>query len=149
MSDIKILGKTLKAEEVEALTGLATEAGCDVHDIEVVESVGEPDPDCDDEILLILATPATCSQPDLEKDMAKAMNGARRVIWVWPKDGEAAEVPEATKKYSYSIIPWNAEKLSAVAANDDVTCFELPTGQPLPKEKTERNLCVEEIKKPK
>jgi hypothetical protein len=149
MSDVKIFGKTLTGAEVKALAALAAEAGCAVENIKVVESIGEPDAGRGDEIVLILATPATCSQPDLEKEMARAMNGARRVIWVWPENGRAADVPGPTKKYSYSIIPWSAEKLAAVAADDDITCFELPSGQPLPKEKTERNLCVEEIKKPK
>jgi hypothetical protein len=149
MSEVKILVKTLTNHDVMELKALAAEAGCDLKNIEVVDSIGEPDPDSEDEVVLILATPATCSQADLEKEMAKAMNGARRAIWVWPKGAATAEVPEAAKKYSYSVVPWNAEKLAAVIADDDVICFELPTGQPMPKVKMEHNLCVEDPKKQK
>jgi hypothetical protein len=149
MSEVKIFGKTLTKQEVASLKALAVEAGCDLKNIEVLDSIGEPDPDSDDEVVLILATPATCSQADIEKEMAKAVNGARRAIWVWPKEAAIAEVPEATKKYSYSVVSWNAEKLAAVVADDDVTCFELPTGQPMPKVKMEHNLCVEDPKKQK
>jgi hypothetical protein len=148
MADIRIFGKTLSEQEVERLKALLAEAGCDPLRITVIDSIGHPDPDCEDEIVLLLATSATCSAPILEKEMANVMNGSRRAIWVWPMDGAPA-VPEATKKYSYSVVPWNAGKLAAVIADDDMTCFELPTGQPLPKEKTERNLCIEETKKPK
>lgn len=149
MSNVKIFGKTLTREEVDALKKLAADAGCDPAQIQVVDSFGEPDPDGDDEVVLIPATPATCALPNLEKEMTKAVNGVRRAIWVWPKDTAPGEVPEATKKYSYSAVRWDAEKLRAVVADDDVTCFELPNGQPLPHAKMEHNLCVEDPKKKK
>lgn len=149
MRRVTIFGKTLTHQEIRGLKALAEIAGCDGQEIEAAQAIGDPNPDVDDDLVLILATPATCSLPDLESEMAKAMNGARRVIWVWPEDGSTTEVPEPTKKYSYSIVPWDAEKLARVIADDDVICFETPTGDPLPKEKTERNICVEEQKKPK
>lgn len=149
MPDIKIFGKNLTNQEIEALKALAAEAGCDHKKINVVESIEGPDTEGDDEVILILATPATCSQADLEKEMAKAASGVRRAVWVWPKEGPTADVPEATRKYSYSVVPWDAKKLAAVVADDDVTCFELPTGQPMPKVEMEHNLCVEDPKKPK
>jgi len=149
MSRVKILGKSLKKEEVEALVALITEAGCDAERAEIVESIGEPEPDCLDELIFVLATPQTCADPTLEKEFAKVLNGGRRAIWIWPKEAATADIPEATKKYSYSIIPWSAKKLASVVADDDVTCFELPTGEPLPKVEMERNLCVEEVKKTK
>jgi hypothetical protein len=149
MARIKILGKMLTDEEVEALKALGAEAGCEAGDIEVVESVGEPDPDCEDEIIFVLATPRTCADPDLEQELAKIPNGGRRTICIWPKGSQPFELPPATTKYSYSIVPWSVEKLRVVVADDDITCFESPTGQPLPKARTERNLCVEQVGKPK
>jgi hypothetical protein len=133
MAYIRIFGKALTDREVEALKALGAEAGCVVSDIEVVKSVGEPDPDCDDEVIFVLATPDTCADPDLEQELAKAPNGGRRVICIWPKDSQSSELPPAAAKYSYSIIPWSAEKLRVVVADDDITCFESPTGEPLPK----------------
>jgi hypothetical protein len=147
MRRIKILGKTLNDTETAALVDLAVEAGCSAAEIEVVATVGEPVPDCDDEIVLILMSPATCTDTGLEEEMAKTPNGGRRAICIWPLEGDLpTEPPPAVKKYGYSIIPWDAAKLSAVAADDDVLCFETSTGQPLPTVETERNLCVVEVK---
>jgi hypothetical protein len=146
MTRIKILGKVLSDEEVAAVKALAEAAGCQVGQIEVVRSVGEPDPDCEDEIIFVLTTPDTCADPNLEQELAKTPNGGRRAICIWPKDSQPFELPPATTKYSYSIVPWNAEKLRVVVADDDITCFESPTGEPLPKVPTERNLCVEQGK---
>jgi hypothetical protein len=141
---VKIFGRKLTEAEVHAVKALADEAGCLADQIEVMASIGEPDPDGEDEVILMLATPDTCADADLEKDLARALNGGRRVIWIWPKEGEKAELPAAAAKYSYSAISWNAEKLRIVAAADDVMCFESPIGEPLPKVPTERNLCVDE-----
>jgi hypothetical protein len=133
-----------------AVTELAAEAGCSLEEIEVVSSIGGPVPGCDDEIVLVLMSPETCSDPLLEDELAKTPNGGRRAICIWPEKGAVPdEPPSAAKKYGYSIIPWDADKLCSVAADDDVLCFETPTGEPLPKVETERNLCVDEKAKPK
>jgi hypothetical protein len=147
MSRIKILGKVLNNQDIAALKALATEAGCEAKELEVIDSIGEPDPVCEDEVVLVLATSDTCSSPDLEEELAKTPNGGRRVICIWPKSTHGDALPEATKKYSYSIIPWSSQKLSVVLADDDVTFFERADGTALPKVKTDRNLCVDE--KPK
>lgn len=150
MRRIRILGKTLSKNEITAVTELAMEAGCSPQEIDVVSSIVDPVPDCDDEIVLILMSPATCSDPTLDEELAKTQNGGRRAICIWPKEGGVrVEPPSAAKKYSYSIIPWKADKLHAVAADDDILCFETPAGEPLPKVKTERNLCIDEKAKPK
>lgn len=145
MRRIWILGKALTKDEVAKLTKLAVEAGCSLDEIEVVPSIGDPTPDCDDEIVLVMMSPSTCSDPSLESELAKTPNGGRRVICIWPHDGELPiEPPSAARKYGYSIIPWAPDKLRSVAADDDVLCFETPSGEPLPKVETERNLCVDE-----
>jgi hypothetical protein len=133
-----------------AVAELAAEAGCSREEIEVIPSIGDPIPDCDDEIVLVLISPATCADPDLEEELKKTPNGGRRAICIWPREGDIpAEPPSAANKYGYSIIPWNADKLRAVAADDDALCFETPTGAPLPKVEMEHNLCVDEKAKPK
>jgi hypothetical protein len=141
---VRVLGKNLTEPDVEAVKVLADEAGYLADRIEVVTSIGEPDPDGDDEVIVMLATSDTCADADLEADLKRVLNGGRRVIWIWPKSAENVELPAAAAKYSYSIISWNADKLRAVAADDDVMCFELPTGEALPKVPTKRNLCVDE-----
>ena len=104
-----------------------------------------PHPDCEDEIVLILASPETCADPALETDLAATQRGGRRAICVWPQDAAAgAQPPDAMNKYAYSIIRFDTERLRVVATEEDQHCFEAPNGQPLPKPKTERNLCVDE-----
>jgi hypothetical protein len=133
LTRIKIFGRALTAVEAEAVAGLVAEAGCAADQIDVVTSIGKPDVDSEDEVILLLGTPSTCGDADLENDLAQALNAGSRVIWIWPKDAEAGTLPVAAAKYSYSVIPWNPEKLRAVAADDDVMCFESPIGDPLPK----------------
>lgn len=144
MTRFTLFGKQLTEAEIGALKALLAQVGCPADEIAVVDAVGDPDPDVEDEVILVLGTAATCADADIETNLAKAANGARRAIWIWPQDAAAAGLPAAAAKYSYSVIPWSAEKLGAVSADDDVTCFETPNGEPLPKVPTERNLCVEE-----
>jgi hypothetical protein len=147
MRRIKILGRALSDVEATAAADLAREAGFTAAEIDVTGSVGDPIPDCDDEIVLVVMTPATCADAGLEEELAKTQNGGRRAICVWPVEGNVPpEHPPAAKKYGYSIIPWDANKLRAVAADDDVFYFETPAGEPLPTLETERNLCVVEVK---
>ena len=145
MRHITILGRNLKDEEIEQIKRLAEEAGMTGDEIEVVDAVGEPDPDCEDEIVLILASAESCADTALEADLATTQRGGRRAICVWP-EGMVADAlpPDAMNKYAYSIIRFDAEKLRVVATEEDQHCFEAPNGQPLPKPKTERNLCVDE-----
>jgi hypothetical protein len=144
MTRFTILGKGLTPVEIEALKALLGQMGCPADEIVVVYAAGDPDPDLEDDVILLLGTDATLADADLETNLAKAANGARRAIWIWPMGSEATELPPAAAKYSYSAIPWSAERLRAVAADDDVTCFETAAGKPLPPVRTERNLCVEE-----
>lgn len=145
MKRFTIFGKLLTRAEIEAVKTLLDQAGCFADEIAVVNVVDDPDPDVDDEVILVLGTDATCADADMETNLAKAAaNGARRAIWIWPKDAKAVELPAGAAKYSYSVIPWSPEKLRAVAADDDVLCFETPAGAPIPKVPTERN-CVKEM----
>lgn len=147
MRRIKIIGKALSEVEAAAAADLAAEAGFAAKEIELTGSVGDPVPDCDDEMVLVVMTPATCADVSLEEELAKTQNGGRRAICVWPVEGDVpSEHPPAAKKYGYSIIPWDADKLRAVTADDDVFYFETSTGEPLPTVETERNLCVVEVK---
>jgi hypothetical protein len=150
MRRIQILKKGLTENEVRRMEALALDAGCESEEIEIVEAVGEPDAACDDEIILVLASAATCADPELEAELAAAQRGGRRAVCIWPQEGTMVrEPPVAAKKCAYSIIPWDAEKLRVVAADDDELRFEMPDGQPLPVPETERNLCVDEKAKPK
>jgi hypothetical protein len=150
MRRLKVLKKGLSGQEVKQIKALAIDAGFQPDEVEVVDLVGEPDAACDDEIILVLASPATCADPELESELAAVQRGGRRAICVWPEEGATApEPPAAAKTYAYSIIRWDADKLRIVAADDDELCFETPDGQPLPTPETERNLCVDEKATPK
>ncbi|HCX16611.1 MAG: hypothetical protein CL533_18365 [Afipia sp.] len=150
MRRLRIFTKHLTSEEIAALSALAAASGFAADEIETVLEIGAPLVDCDDEVILIPISAAACAAPDLEDDVKQVSNGARRAICVWPEDAEAeVEVPASARKYAYSIVPWNAEKLQAAAADDDVLIFEMPSGDVMPKVYTERNLCVDEEAQPK
>jgi hypothetical protein len=147
MRRITILGRSLKDAEIEQLRRLAEDAGMAADEIKVADAVGEPDPSCEDEIVLILASPETCVDPALEQDLATTQRGGRRAICVWPPDAAPnAQPADSMNKYAYSIIRFDIERFRLVATEEDQHCFETPNGQPLPEPKTERNLCVDEEK---
>lgn len=148
MRRLRIFAKHMTSEEIAALSELAAASGFAADEIETVLEIGAPLVDCDDEVILIPISAAACAASDLEDDVKQVSNGARRAICVWPEDAEA-EVPASARKYAYSIVPWNAEKLKAAAADDDVLIFEMPSGDVIPKVYTERNLCVDEEAQPK
>lgn len=145
MAKVTIYGKGLTAEELQALKGLVAKAGCAEGDILSVDSLVPDVSDSNDPVMLVLGTPAICEDNSLEASLVQALGAAMRVIWVWPEDSEISELPLTIEKYCYSYVPWDAEKLAGVAADDDVTCFETPRGNPVPTIPTPRNICVEEM----
>ena len=148
MRRIRILGRNLSKEAVAAMKRLAAEVAQPGDKVEVIDAVGEPDPDCDDEIVLISASPETCADPALEGDLKTTQRGGRRAICVWPEHSGAGPQPtEAMLNHAYSIIQFEAGRCRTVVDEEDQHIFETPDGQPLPKPETERNLCVDE--KPK
>lgn len=144
MTRVKIYGKPLRHSETAALRKLVEEAACGDGEVVVVDAV-EAQPQSDsDSVVLVLGTPAGCTDSELEANLMLAHRTGQRVIWVWPESAESAELPPPAAKYCYSYVPWDTRKLAAVVADDDVTCFETPSGEKVPKVPTERNLCVEE-----
>jgi hypothetical protein len=150
MRKIELLTLGLTKAEIEAAKQLSVEAGFTPDEIEAVPKLGEPDPDCDDELVLVVMTAPLCADAGLETELKKTPNGGRRAICVWPKAAaEKQQPPAAASNYAYSIIPWDADKFRAVAADDDVLYFEFPDGEAMPPVKMEHNCCVDEQAKPK
>jgi hypothetical protein len=150
MRKIKVLTSSVQPKEVAAIKKLAVDAGCLPEEITEIEAVGAPDSDLDDEIILVLLNAENCASEGLEAELKKIPNGGRRAICIWPEDADpAATPPSGAGKYSYSIVPWHTEKLRAVAADDDIHCFENAAGNALPKPPMEHNLCVDEKAKAK
>jgi hypothetical protein len=144
MVKVTILGRGLKPQEIAALLALLAEAGSCDGPVHAVEAIPPLTSDLDDAVVLVLGTPATCADNDLEAILAQAPATGQRAIWVWPKGSTQSAPPPAAKKYCYSILSWDAKKLGAVMADDDVTCFEDASAEPMPKVETERNCCVDE-----
>jgi hypothetical protein len=144
MQKITLLTKGLTNKDVQAAMQLAVQAGIS-QGVATSADVGPPDPACDDEVVLLVMTPGLSCDPDLENQLKQAANGGRRAICIWPADAtDIYQLPASVTHYAYSIIPWNAEKLSAVAADDDVMCRESPDGVAMPKVEMQHNCCVEE-----
>jgi hypothetical protein len=130
--------------EIASLLTLLAETGSCEGPVDVAAAIAALSPDQDDAVILLLGTPGTCADNELEANLAQIPASMQRAIWVWPKNSTESNPPPAARKYCYSIVPWSASKLRAVMADDDVTCFEKPDGIPIPKVETERNLCVDE-----
>jgi hypothetical protein len=144
MAKATIFGRGLDPLEIEGLLTLLAEAGSCEGPVDVADAITAASPDQDDAVILLLGSPGTCADNELEANLAQIPAGMQRAIWVWPKNSTESNPPPAARKYCYSIVPWSASKLRAVMADDDVTCFEKPDGIPIPKVETERNLCVDE-----
>jgi hypothetical protein len=143
MAKVSVFGRGLSELEIQALVDLLTQVEACEGAIEVVHTITANVPDVEDALVVLLGTPATCADSELESSLAQAVGSPWRAVWIWPEGVTNAELPPAAKKYCYSIVSWGAQKLGAVIADDDVTCFEYPNGEPLAKVETERNLCVD------
>ena len=144
MAKATIFGRGLDPHEIEAFLALLAETGTCESPADVVETINAVSSDLVDAVVLLLGTPSTCADKELEANLAQAPASTQRAIWVWPKNSPETNPPPAARKYCYSIVSWSAEKLSAVMADDEVTCFEKANGAPLVKVETERNLCVDD-----
>lgn len=132
MPKVLVLKKGLFDAEIAGLIGLAEAAGCVAQDVEIIESVGEPEPDGHDEIVMILLSPMNCQPGELDEEIAKIPNGGRRAIGIWPEDAAGATIPDTVGKFSYSVIAWDPERLRAIMQSDDVVFFDAADGAPLP-----------------
>lgn len=140
MGRVRIYRKSLTDVEVENLKELAIGAGFLPEDLELFTDIGEHEAS-EDEVVLVFMTPDQCSEPTLESTLAQ-VPARGRAICIWPAGAPEAELPAGVKKYSYSIIAWNPERLRACSADDDVAFFENSSGVALPPIDTERNICV-------
>lgn len=150
MTCIKLYRRGLSAEELTKLIEMtAKAAGVSTSEIIVIDTIGDPDDACDDEVIIVPLTPDVAEDAEFENNISRVPVGGRRAICVWPSTGAEFQLPPTAQKFSYSIVPWDEKKLSAAVSNDDVTRFETASGDQLPPVETDRHLCVAAPKKPK
>jgi hypothetical protein len=141
VSQVHIFTKDLTQDEVQALILLLGAAGVPADEIVLLDEVEPPTDDCQEDVFVFLLTPETIASAAAQEAISTVPNGGRRAICVWP-EGAADELPPpAAAKFSYSTVSWNAEHLRTAIADDDTTCFEKPSGEPIPPPETERNEC--------
>lgn len=80
MAKVKILKKTISEQELKEMFALLEGAGCDAGDIEVIESVGAPDSESEDEVVVVLGSSANCDDPALEEELAKVQKDRKSVV---------------------------------------------------------------------
>ncbi len=141
MARIKICRRNLSQAALEGLLELLSGAGCLAADIELVDEIGPPLEEVLDQIAIFVLDEATCGQPEFEEQMNNTPTAGCRAICVWPEGAASFDLPESVRKYAYSIVSWNAERLRVALADDDVTCFETPTGTPWTAEEIKRHEC--------
>jgi hypothetical protein len=141
VSKINVFIKCLAQEEIEALILLLAGSGVPLDEILLVDEVKPPMGECQEDVFIFLLTPGTIASAAAQMAISKVPDGGRRAICAWP-EGAADELPpSAVTKFSYSTVSWNAERLRTAIADDDTTCFETPSGEPILPPETERNEC--------
>jgi hypothetical protein len=141
VAKVFIYGPGSGEDEISALLRLLADAGIPTSDIELVNAVGPATDGCEQDVFIFLLSPQAMGNDAMGGEIAKVPDGGRRAICVWPQDSTNASPPESAAKFSYSIVSWNPERLRVALADDDVSCFENPMGEPLPAEDTERLEC--------
>ncbi|MCR6644922.1 MAG: hypothetical protein NVV62_10630 [Terricaulis sp.] len=143
MRRVNILGRNLDPSELQKLKALLEQAGCVPNEVFVTDTAGPPDLHCDDEVFVVLLTEPVLAAIETQQEVAAVPNGGRRAICVWPEGAAPTPLPEAITNFSYSIVWWNADRLSSALANDDVICLDQPDGQPMPKPDPDHLECDE------
>jgi hypothetical protein len=144
VSKVHVFVEGLANDEIEELILLLEAAGVPADEIVLVDEVKAPTDECQEDVFVFLLTPETIASAAAQEAISQVPNGGRRAICVWPEDAsDELPPPPVAFKFSYSTISWNAERLRAARADDDTTCFEKPSGEPIPPPETERNECDE------
>jgi hypothetical protein len=141
VSKVHVFVDGLAQEEVETLILLLDAAGVPADEIVLVDEIEPATDDCQEDVFLFLLTPETIASAAAQEAISEVPDGGRRAICVWPEGAIDELPPPAAAKFSYSTVSWNAERLRTAIADDDTTCFEKPSGEPIPPPETERNEC--------
>ena len=143
MPKVRIYHQGLNKTDLDTLVALVKDAGVPATSIEFLKNIPPPDDECGDEVIVFPLTRGVVENGEFDAQIAKVPDGGRRAICVWPADVTDATPPDAARKFSYSIVSWNVERLRAALTDDDSVCFETPSGEVLKAPDTER-LCEEE-----
>jgi len=149
MARIQVYGPVLRKAESTDLLDLLQGAGCEPGSVKFIDHIPDPIEGAEDVVLIVMLTPEVISDRNLEQQLAKATNGGRRVVCIWPPEASNEPAPASVEKYSYSLVSWNPDRLRSVLSDDDVICFETPAGNARPTPTTDRHICAEENSAPK
>jgi len=141
VSKVHVFIEGLAQDEIQALILLLEAAGVPSAEIVLVDEVEAPTDECQEDVFVFLLTPESIASAATQEAISKVPNGGRRAICIWPQDASDELPPPAAAKFSYSTVSWDAERLRAAIADDDTTCFEKPSGEPILPPETERNEC--------
>jgi hypothetical protein len=76
-------------------------------------------------------TPHTKDSDWVDWEIEYAEKQGKRIVGIWAHGHNECEVPEALKKYADTVVPWNADKITA-AIEGKSSDWENPDGVPLP-----------------
>jgi hypothetical protein len=141
MIKVHILRRDLSTTDAGALRALLIDAGCPSGQIDVVDHVGAPGENSDEEVVVTVLSSSVLTAPDLEVTLLNTLNGGRRTIGVWPKNCEQESLPPAVLKYCFSVVPWDPDRIRLVVTGEDYICFESPRGEPLETPSEEHRIC--------
>jgi len=81
--------------------------------------------------MIVLIGKETHTRPWVDWEIKQAEKQGKRIVGVYERGGTEADIREALKKYSNSIVAWNSDSI-VVAIEGTEPSFQTPGGGSLP-----------------
>ncbi|MER2268603.1 hypothetical protein [Methylobacterium oxalidis] len=105
-------------------------------------AVEEAEPQGDEEVGVIVLSPACLADEGLERAMQGAAARGCRVIGIWPPGTRDETLPRAFEDYGGDTVTWDAGRLrGALSSADTAPGWLKPDAQPRAERQTKRNKC--------
>ncbi|WP_131473080.1 hypothetical protein [Methylorubrum extorquens] len=167
MVKVRIVGP-IDDELREALMKLLGEAGCEVsndpptdiaeddeeHDsaaddpdeaeeeLQPVEGSSGSSSECDEDVSIVVLSPACLADGSLEKTMQSAAARGCHVVGIWPPGTEAQKLPQAFEDYGGDTVIWDPGRLRGIVSQPDAPpTWSSPDDQPRVERPLKRNKC--------
>lgn len=123
--------------EIAKLKEVITKAGCEV----ICDKAKPADYEkClkEADVVVILICPETENDPAVDKLIAVASHGGKRVVGVWIPAAEKIELPDAINKHGDAVITFDVDAIRESVCGGKPT-WTTPDGKPRPTPKTPRH----------
>src|SRR5688572_17028009 len=81
--------------------------------------------------MIVLIGKETHTRPWVDWEIKQAEKQGKRIVGVYERGGTEADIPEALKKYSNSLVAWNSDSIVGAIEGTEPS-FQTPGGGSLP-----------------